>query len=303
MAVVKADWLPSGGLSGKLGESYRPTEKWRVRVDNPRTSKIVIANSTGQGYGLPHWDFPACKAMEFDVSLADDVGMLWIVTVQFYVPPNGKKINATTGIPEDFWQAAGGTTSVPAFRDRNGALIVNSAGDPIEGLSREREERGWTLTKFYPDDTWMTDRNTYSGSVNSDVWDGEAAGKWKVSLKSADERQSQKLDENDEDGEAKKYVETKWEFRFDPDGWQLKPWDLGFQEKADNNGNASTSGTNRRTITGKDGKAVKQPVALANGVAKAAGQAPDALTFNVYPATAYGAKFGTPSIVPVPPGP
>jgi hypothetical protein len=182
-------------------------------------------------------------------------------------------------------------------------LIVNSAGDPIEGLSREREERGWTLTKFYAADTWMADRNTYSGSVNSDVWDGEAAGKWKVSLKSADERQSQKLDENDEDGEVKKYVETKWEFRFDPDGWQLKPWDLGFQEKADSNGNASTSGTNRRTITGKDGKAVKQPVALANGVAKAAGQAPDALTFNVYPATAYGAKFGTASIVPVPPGP
>ena len=128
MAVVKADWLPSGGLSGKLGESYRPTEKWRVRVDNPRTSKIVIANSTGQGYGVAHWDFPACKAMEFSVDLADDVGMLWIVTVQFYVPPNGKKINSTTGIPEDFWQASGGTTSVPAFRDRANALIVNSIG-------------------------------------------------------------------------------------------------------------------------------------------------------------------------------
>jgi hypothetical protein len=48
---------------------------------------------------------------------------------------------------------------------------------------------------------------------------------------------------------------------------------------------------------------VKQPVALSNGIAKAVGQEPDALTFNVYPTTAFGAKFGTPSIVPVPPGP
>jgi hypothetical protein len=303
MAVVSVQWLPSGGLSGKLGESYRPTEKWRVRVDNPRTSKIAIANATGQGYGLPHWDFPACKAMEFDVSLADDVGMLWIVTVQFYVPPNGKKINAATGIPEDFWQASGGTTSVPAFRDRDNDLIVNSAGDPIEGLSREREERGWVLTKFYENDTWMQDRNTYSGSTNSDQWDGEPAGKWKVSLKSADERQSQKLDENDEEGAVKKYVETKWEFRLDPDGWQLKPWDLGFQERCDSSGTPSTSGTKRKVIVGQDGKPVKQPVALSNGIAKAVGQEPDALTFNVYPTTAFGAKFGTPSIVPVPPGP
>lgn len=298
MAVVKAEWLPSGGLSGKLGESYRPVEKWRVRVDSPRTSKIVIANSTGQGYGVAHWDFPACKAMEFTVDMADDVGMIWIVTVQYYVPPNGKKINATTGIPDDFWQASGGTTSCPAIRDRDGELIVNSAGDPIEGLSREREERGWVLTKFYEDDAWMTDRDTYSGSLNSDEWDGEPAGHWKVSLKSADERQAQSLAEGDEEGEVKKYVETKWEFRYDPDGWQMKVWDLGFQEKCNSAGVASTTGTQRKVIVGKDGKPVKQPVALEDGVAKAVGQAPDELTFDLYPVTTFAAKFGTPSIVP-----
>lgn len=300
MAVVKVEWLASGGVSGKVGESHKFSEKWRVRVDSPRTSKILIVNAVGYGYGAAHWDVPACKAMEYSCDMADDVGMIWTVTIQFYVPPNGRKI-ANNGIPEAFWQASGGTTSVPAFRDRDGDLIVNSAGDPLEGLSREREERGWVLTKFYENDSWMDDRDTYSGSVNSDTWDGEEPGKWKVSLKSADERQSQKVDEDDENGEVKKYVETKWEFRFDPDGWQLKPWDVGLMEKCDSSGNASTSGTNRKTIIGKDGKPVKQPVALANGIAKAVGQPPDAITVNVYPVTTFQVKFGTPSIVPVPP--
>jgi hypothetical protein len=297
MAVVNVVWLASGGVSGKVGESHKFTEKWRVRVDSPRTSKILIVNAVGYGYGSAHWDVPACKSQEYSCDMADDVGLVWTVTIQFYVPPNGKKIG-NNGIPTDFWQASGGTTSVPAFRDRNGALIVNSAGDPLEGLSREREERGWVLTKFYENDSWMDDRDTFSGSVNSDQWDGEAAGKWKVSLKSADERQSQKIDEDDETGEVKKYVETKWEFRFDPDGWQLKPWDVGLMEKCDSNGNASASGTNRKAIVGKDSRPVKQPVALANGIAKAVGQAPDPITVNVYPATAFQAEFGTPAIVP-----
>lgn len=300
MAVVKCEWLASGNASGKVGESLKFSEKWRVRVDSPRTSKLLIMNAPGYGYSSSHWDIPACKVMEVSCDMADDVGLAWIVTLQFYVPPNGRKINAN-GIPDNFWQASGGTTSVPAFRDRDGDLIVNSAGDPLEGLSREREERGWVLTKFYENDSWMDDRDTYSGSLNSDTWDGEEPGKWKVSLKSADERQSQKVAEDDEDGEAKKYVETKWEFRFDPDGWQLKPWDVGLMEKCDSSGNASTSGTNRKTILGKDGKPVKQPVALENGIAKAVGQPPDAITVNVYPVTTFQVKFGTPSIVPVPP--
>ena len=302
MGVVEngVKWLPSGGLSGKLGESYRPVERWRVRVDSPRTSKIVIANATGQGYGTAHWDFPECKAMEFAVDMADDVGLLWTVTIQYYVPPAGKKLDAN-GIPEPYWQASGGTTSAPAFRDRDDELIVNSAGDPLEGLSREREERGWILTKCYADDSWMDDRDAASGAINSALWDREGAGQWKVSLKSAEERQTQKLAGDDEAGTVTKYVETKWEFRFDPDGWQLKPWDLGFQERCDGSGNPSTSGTQRKAIVGQDGKPVRQPVALLNGVAKAVGSDPDALSFDIYPEADYTALFGEPSIVPPPP--
>lgn len=99
----------------------------------------------------------------------------------------------------------------------------------------------------------------------------------------------------------KRYVETKWEFRFDPDGWQLKPWDIGLMEKCDSSGNASTTGTNRKAIVGKDGRPVKQPVALVNGVAKAVGSAPDSITADVYPVTAFGVKFGSPAIVPATP--
>jgi hypothetical protein len=72
------------------------------------------------------------------------------------------------------------------------------------------------------------------------------------------------------------------------------PWDVGFHQIVD--------GT-RKAITGADGKAVKQPVALnANGTAKTVGAAPSVINggdgVELYPKTTFAVKFGEPFIIP-----
>lgn len=52
------------------------------------------------------------------------------------------------------------------------------------------------------------------------------------------------------------------------------------------------AGTKRAQIKGQDGKPVRQPVALQNGMAKAAGDPPDALAFEVYEKVDFMAPFG-----------
>lgn len=295
MAVVSCSEVIAGtSASGKFGESVRLTRKWTVRVDDMQTSKAAIIAANLVNWGDAHPDFAACKAMEFELSNSDEVGMRWTITVTYYIPPRDKKVNEN-GIPEDYWEASGGTATIPAFEDINGDTITNSAGDPLEGLEKERSEFGWTLTKFYTDDTWTTDAVTCSNTVNDDTWSGCAAGTWKAEFKSAKLRE---ITPTGEDAETTYCVETHWEFRYDASGWKALPWDVGFMELDD-----SGSSPVRKTIKGSDGKAVKQPVALnPDGSAKAAGEKPDIINggagAEIYEQTDFSTTFGNPSIYP-----
>jgi hypothetical protein len=77
--------------------------------------------------------------------------------------------------------------------------------------------------------------------------------------------------------------------------WDLSPWNTGFNQRVDSSGNPSAAGTNRAAILGADKKPVKSPVALtAGGVAKPAGEKPDAITFRVYREVSFS-TFGDPS--------
>lgn len=301
MAVVDCSEVIAGtSVSGKYGESIRLTRKWEVRLDNPSTNKGLIVGANGVSWGDPHPDLASCRAMEFDASNSDDVGMEWMVTVTYYVPPPAKKVTET-GVPQDYWEASGGTRTVPAFEDVSDPpeTITNSAGDPLEGLEREESEFGWSLTKFYTDDSWMEDAVSASNTVNDDTWSGCPAKTWKVEFKGAKLRE---ISPAGGEGEPIVCVETHWEFRYQASTWKAMPWDVGFMEKCDSSGNASTTGTNRKAITGKDGKPVKQPVALANGVAKTAGQKPDIINdgdgVDIYKQTDFSDLFGAPSIFP-----
>lgn len=301
MAVVSCHEVIAGTTaSGKYGESIRLTRKWTVRLDNPSTNKGLIVGANGVSWGDPHPDLAACRAMEFEISNTDDVGLRWMVTVTYYIPPPQKQVSENV-VPEDYWEASGGTATVPCFEDVQDPpqTICNSAGDPLEGLERERSEFAWTLTKFYTDDSWATDAVNASNTVNDASWSGGEEKTWKVEFKSAKLRE---ISNTDAENPVVKCVETHWEFRYDASTWKAKPWDVGFMEKVNDQGQPSSAGTKRRAIVGKDNKPVKQPVALSGGVAKAAGEKPDVINggegVDIYKSSDFSTLFGNPFIYP-----
>lgn len=286
-------------VSGRFGESNTYTRSFLIRVDHPATSEVAICRAPGIVYGAAHPAQPACKAMEFSLDMADDVGLWWTLSVTYYAPPP-EAVPDENGIPEDSWAASGGTSTGPAFQDIDGDTIVNSAGDPLEGLEQENDDISWTLTKCYSDMSWNTIRQDQSNTTNAAEWNGAAPGRWKVNFRGAQKKTiatattgTSGPSPNDgtnapaEGSEStSSYWETTWEFRYRKDGWALKPWDVGFNELV--------SGE-RQAIVGADGKAVKQPVALTSaGAAKPAGEAPDALAFDVYDSSNFSV-FGEPS--------
>lgn len=303
-------------LSGKFGESMRITERWQIRTTGPLTSKMEIlqgvSRTIGITYGSPHWEVPALLAMEFDLSPVGRDGIRWILTVQYYVPPPEKQVTEN-GIPPDVWDRNGGATSVPVFVDRAGDTICNAAGDPLEGLQREREESSWTLTRCYATDEDLQDdieaaagRLNAEGPVGAPNWAGGAAKTWKCYFKGSKKVSTTRLNAT-EDGGLLEYIESQWEFRYDPETWKLMPWDVGLMELVDS-GSGSGTAPERRAIVGADGRAVKQPVGLdADGSALPPGTKPlvinDGDGADIYEEADFHAIFGTPSVLPPPEAP
>jgi hypothetical protein len=297
MAVVSYQRILDGAsLSGKFGESLQATERWQVRVDSPTTTRLEILQTLATGgivWGASHPEFSALKAMEFTLDAEGREGMRWMFAVKYYVPPTTKTPQAS-GIPKDAWERSGGTSTVPVFRDTSGVSITNAAGDPLEGLEREREEVAWSLVKCYATEAaFAIDEYVYPGKVNNAEWGAYPAKTWKCYLKSAKKVSVSKLD-GAADGATLDYIESHWEFRYDPDTWKCKPWDVGFMEKV---------GTERKTVTGSDGKAVKQPVALNNdGTKKTPGQKPTVINngagVDIYETANFTTGFGTPVFIP-----
>jgi hypothetical protein len=284
------------GLACKYGESMRVQEKWRIRVDSPQTNRTeIVAGVTatiGITWGSPHSEFSALKALEFDLSPVTDDAMLWMLTVSFYIPPPGKVVKEN-GIPEDVWERNGGVTTVPAFTDKDGVTITNSAKDPLEGLEKEREETSYSLTKYYEDQQSLdADIDAAAGRVNNAAWAGHGEKQWKCYFKGAKKQSISRLD-GDDDGGKLDFIESRWEFRLDPETWKSMPWDVGFMELV---------GSERKAILGNDGKPVKQPVALnSNGTKKSPGQAPSVINngqgVDLYQSANFGAIFGTPELL------
>jgi hypothetical protein len=250
-----------------------------------------VALNPGLYWGAPHWEFQALKAMEFDLQ-PEGEGMVWWLTVQYYVPPVTKRVQPN-GIPENVWERSGGATTVPAFTDVDGTAITNSAKDPIEGLEKEREESSWSLIKTYEAQADLeADISAAAGAVNDAAWAGNDEKCWKCYFKGAQKRSISKFD-GDEDGGLLEYIESRWEFRLDPGTWKCMPWDVGFMELV--------SGQ-RKAILGSDGKPVKQPVGLnANGTKQSPGSAPNVINdgdgVDLYPTADFGEIFGDPELL------
>lgn len=297
MAIVTAVRRPQKRTgSGKVGETNTFVEVWDVRTDSLTESLVSIVTAPGIGYGAAHPDMSDHKAMEWDLGAADDSGLWWAVSIRYYVPPPNRIIESGTGLPAPAWASTGGTGTVAAYKDKDGAIMKNSAGDPLEGMEAEANEFGWTLTKCYPlsaSPSWDSVARSVANKVNSDTWAGGAVRTWKVNYEGAQKRTI--VTQSGSTQTAVQYWEVVYKFRYKEETWDLAPWDIGFNQKVDSSGVPSASGTERATIVGKDARPVKQPVALSSGVALAPGSAPVALNFRYYKETAFTSVFGVPS--------
>jgi hypothetical protein len=295
MAVVNYQRILDGTtLSGKFGESMQAALRWRIRVNTPTTSQfdilVEMAVNAGLRWGAAHPDMSALKATEFELAPEGKEGMVWVLTVKYSIPP---RIPNASGIPGDVWEFNGGTTTVPLFVDKDNVTICNAAGDPLEGLERERHEFGWTLRKTYATEALFTSAaDIYPGKVNGAPWAYGPAKTWKCYLRAAKIVSISKLD-GDDDGAKLAFIEATWEFKYEPLTWRCMPWDVGFMELV---------GGSRKTIVGSDGKAVKQPVALnSNGTKKADGQRPSVINagagVEIYDTANFTTGFGSPSLL------
>lgn len=302
MAILWSEEIPKErSASGKFKDGTSYKRAFFVRTDSMTESLVDISNAPGIGFQDEHPDDPSALMKSFDIKPADDSGLLYVVSYDYAKADPGEKPED----PEDpenpeepkpgsmefrppVWGGASSVVTEPIYKDKDGEVMTNSAKDPLGPLEAERAEEKLTLTQYYPTHTdWMGLARQFTNAINKDNWNGGTARQWKC------QGCSKKLNIENKDGETLVYWEITWEFAYRADRWTLKPWDIGFAELVDENGNTGTSQANkRRQIKGQDGKPVRQPVALNGGAAKPAGQAPDALEFYVYSEEDFLPTFG-----------
>jgi hypothetical protein len=267
----------------------------------------TIRAAPGVAYMAEHPDDASCKALEFDVRPEGDSGLLYKMRVRYYAPPPDSESENNEGEPGQIegimkypvWGASSSVTSGPCFEHYpNGGdnatkeTICNSAGDPLEGLEKEQAGARLTLTQYYANHAgWRGLQRDYTNAINSDQWNGDDAHTWKCQGCSA------RLQTENVAGTTIVFWEVNWEFEYRAETWSCMPWDVGFAQLVDDEGEPAPYGDKRAQIKGQDGKAVKQPVALqADGTAKDAGEKPDVINagagVRVYPELAFANVFG-----------
>ena len=297
MTIIYCKELPrERSQSGKHGETYTYTRAFLVRTDSPTEPLPNITNAPGFAWLDDHPDDASVGALEFETSPADDSSLLYYVKVQYGARPVDADSSWSPGdVPGTIaglmkfpvWSGSSSVTTGPCLEDKDAHKIVNSAGDPLEGMEMEMADAKLTLTNYAATHTaWMTAAQTYTNTCNNASWNGGGIDKWKCQGCAA------KLSTENVNGITYVFWELTWEFAYRAKSWRLEPWDIGFAERCDSEGVASAAGTKRRAIRGFDGKVTPRPVALAAGVAKPAGEPPDALVFWPYNRYDFGSVFG-----------
>lgn len=295
MSIEWVKFIPKRSSHGRTkdsGPTY--TSVWLVRLGGAADWKTItdaVPAFIGQVFPEADGTFVVCK--NIDVKAADDAGLLWEVSAKYepLEPSEGSDPGGGEGgtqFPVPVWSASGSSSTVPVFVDRDNQMIVNSAGDPLEGLEKEKSEFALTLTKPYPThDAFLSVARTYTDTCNLGAWNGGAEHTWLCRFRNAS------LESRD----GLIFWTTQWEFAYREDTWALKPWDIGFHELSGGDGTTGSPATGpRKAIVGGDGKPVKQPVALSNGKAKEAGLPPDVIRdgagAKVYADLDFNAAFG-----------
>jgi hypothetical protein len=269
MAVVDSRELFRGrGGSQKYGEVPSYKREYLVRVDSMATSETAIAQATGCAMLDAHPDVPEALLNDVSVTQDGDSPFHYRVSLSYGVLEDADENPLDR--PDQF-SYTGAITSGPAFihyGDGNDspAVIVNSAGDPLEGLEKESAEWRVSISGNRADfDKSLA--SDYLNTINSDTYSGLSAGTVKCQGISG----SRKIELVS--GSKLVYWEVNVELAHRGENWRLKTWDVGFNEIV---------GGERKKILDAAKKEVSQPVALSGGVQKSAGQPPDMLTFKIY---------------------
>jgi hypothetical protein len=277
--------------SGESKGPRRATRSWLFKVTTPNVSPALISTSIPVAFNEPHPNVSGIRARKFRVRPTDNTGMLWSAIVEYEsATEEEQEEDEDSKVPgrPSIWGGSSSVTTGPVYKDKDGDMMVNSAGDPLEDLTAEFAEERLTLTTYYTNHVqWMNLSKGYTNVCNKDTWNGGAPYTWKC------QGCSKKLNiETNDQGRSLVYWEVTWEFAYREEGWQHRPWDIGFAQLVDDEGVPTQSGTKRATVKGQDGKGVRQPVALENGMAKEAGEPPNELVFKVYQEKNFRGVFG-----------
>ena len=302
--AVEQNARTQSGSKSDTGPKF--TRTFLVRTDCVE-SISTVSGYVGIVYGSAHPENADSFLESFDTSVADDSGLLYTVKLNYEPRKPGEQDQEEEEPSEEpgnipglsrsaVWGASSSVSSGPAFHDLALDIICNTAGDPIEGLSRELADFKLTLTQYYLEHaSWTGLAAGYTNTTNDAVWNGCAIDTWKCQGCSAKLSSETIKDENDVET-VTKFWEVSWEFAYRAETWALKTWDVGLSGKMADTGLPDINGTGKMNIKGQDGKAVKSPVALHLGIAKVAADdgwpKPDQLSFVIYDSNDFGTVFG-----------
>lgn len=229
----------------------------------------VGSNASLPKIGSPHYDDAAARCRSLQISRASGKDKHnWIATAN-YDTQVAYEINPLNDPADIQWD--GDNFEEVAVFDRNGQACLNSAGDPLQDLFRERSRRIVTVVKNVATvPSWII---TNEDAVNSSSFtvDGFSVptGKAKLSAPRLGRWESRN---------GYTFRQMTMVFKLNKDGWASQPLDAGFRYK---------TGTRRDIITNSDGTLPSTPVALDGSGAVLANPSPTNavfLSFNLYPA-------------------
>ena len=160
-------------------------------------------------------------------------------------PETWKKIAISTTQmtkPAIGWPSRGAVPNENADDDGNGAQ--NSAGDPVDGLEEDVAMVKYTYTNTQVTNPDFSELNRYTNRCNA----GQFLG--------ADDYTVRMMGWSGEYDQRNNVWSISVEFLFNPDGWQIEYFDVGFNE---------IIGTERKAILDKAGNPVSKPVPLDGG--------------------------------------
>ena len=278
MSVIAVREVTDGlGGSQNFGESVKTKRTFAVTVDDPATSLIDIAAAPNIDWLDVHPDLPVyCVGIDPE---NDGDPFHYKVTFRYDLlqPQERHKLPW-----EREWKFSydSATTTAPAlvhYNDGNNSpkLIVNSAGDPLEGLEREQSE--WVIAISGNLQTFDKSlAKAYHNAVNSDEFSGCPPGTVKCQ-KIAGSTEVEQVDD-----EEVFYWAVSTTLSYREEGWATRVWDVGFNQIV--NGK-------RKKIVDATGEPVSAPVALLNGVARNPGEPPNMLTFKTYKSLPFTGYF------------